>query len=332
MFRSGWRARLAGFLPSFARLGRWDTCSYVTVATLKLPRVILGPALDHDFLFRIELDGVASLGVHNSEKAVFPAAEREVGHRRGDANVDANIARRRFVTEPAGGRAAGREQRRLIAVRTALQEGKRFVQVIGMHHAQYRTEDFGFGQITSRGNTVEDRWLYEVSGFAFRNSRVAAIEQNLRSLLLAGGDQRLNPCLALRRDDRPHLYAFVEAVSYPQRRGRLGNRIAEGLLCLADRYRYGHGQATLAGATESAVPDDLRGHLHVRIGQYDDVVLGPALALGALATLPRARIHVPGHGRGTDETDGPNRGMIKQGVDRGLAAIHHVHHTLGQSD
>src|SRR4030095_7618892 len=61
-------------------------------ADLELARVLLGPAFDDNFLFRIELNRVAALAVHDAEKAVFPSAEWEICHRRCDPNVDADIS------------------------------------------------------------------------------------------------------------------------------------------------------------------------------------------------------------------------------------------------
>src|SRR5258708_36809124 len=89
---------------------------------LKLAGMIFGPALDDDFFVGVKLDGVAALAVHVAKEAIFPAAEREIGHGRGDANVDADVSRRGFVAEPARRRAAGSEKRRLIAKRILLQK------------------------------------------------------------------------------------------------------------------------------------------------------------------------------------------------------------------
>src|SRR4051812_36661131 len=51
------------------------------------------PPLDHDFLFCIEIDRVAALRVEIAEEAVLPSREGEVGHRRRDPDVDADVAR-----------------------------------------------------------------------------------------------------------------------------------------------------------------------------------------------------------------------------------------------
>src|ERR671922_977632 len=80
------------------------------------------PALDHDFGFGEKFNGVASLPVKNAEKAFFPSAEGEIGHGRGNPDVDANVACRRFVTELARRRAAGGEERSLVPVRAAAEK------------------------------------------------------------------------------------------------------------------------------------------------------------------------------------------------------------------
>src|SRR5262249_1151712 len=67
--------------------------------TLEFARVFLRPALDYDFLFSIELDCIAALPVHDSEETVLPSAEREVGHRRSDSNVNTNVSGWSFVAE-----------------------------------------------------------------------------------------------------------------------------------------------------------------------------------------------------------------------------------------
>jgi len=63
-------------------------------------------------------------------------------------------------------------------------------------------------------------------------------------------------------------------------------------LRFADCYRDRDGEATLAGAAECTVTDDLRGHRHVRVGEDDDVILGPALALRAFAVGGSARVNI----------------------------------------
>src|SRR5476649_2598242 len=80
--------------------------------------MLLGPPLHHNFLFRVELHSITALSVQHAKEAVFPSAEWKVRHGRSHSNVDANVARRRFITEPSCCRAAGCKQRRLVPKRT----------------------------------------------------------------------------------------------------------------------------------------------------------------------------------------------------------------------
>src|SRR5437879_12079270 len=76
---------------------------------LEFAAVFFGPALDYYLFVGVELDGVAALAVEIAEEAIFPSAEGEVGHGRGYADVDADVAGGSFVAEAACGRTAGGE-------------------------------------------------------------------------------------------------------------------------------------------------------------------------------------------------------------------------------
>ena len=54
---------------------------------LELSCPFFGPAFDDHFFLREELDRVHALPVHVAEEGVFPAAEGEECHRRGDPNA-----------------------------------------------------------------------------------------------------------------------------------------------------------------------------------------------------------------------------------------------------
>src|SRR5271163_228978 len=97
-------------------LGRGESGRPSHAFLSELARVVFGPAFYHYFFLGVELDGVAALSVEDAEEAVFPSAEREIGHGRGHADVDSDIAGRRFVPEASRGSTAGSKQRSLIAV------------------------------------------------------------------------------------------------------------------------------------------------------------------------------------------------------------------------
>src|SRR5215472_7747058 len=108
-----------------------------------LPR----PALDHDFRLGEKLDGIASLSVKNAEETFLPAAEREIRHRRGNTDVNADVARRGLVAEFARGRAARGKKRCLISVRAATEKFHGFVHGIGMNQAEHRSKNLRVRQL-----------------------------------------------------------------------------------------------------------------------------------------------------------------------------------------
>src|SRR6202008_296068 len=77
--------------------------------------------------------------------------------------------------------------------------------------------------------------------------------------------------------------------------------------------------------------DDLRGHLHVGIGQNNDWILGAPLTLRTLSLLSRAGIDVARHGRRTNEADRTHAGIVNERIDCDFAAIDKIDDTLWQT-
>src|SRR5882724_2727461 len=191
---------------------------------LELAAVFFRPALDYHLFLSIELDGVTPLAMHDTEETVFPAAEGEVGHGSGHADVDTDVPGRGLVAEAAGCRTAGREERCLVAKGARREEIHGFIEVLGVHHAQNGAEDFGVREFTGSGNTVEDGGFNEVTIFEFGNLRTASVEENFGALLFSQADQRFNAVLTLLGDDGAHLHAVFETVANLNARCGMGNR------------------------------------------------------------------------------------------------------------
>src|SRR6266850_215331 len=181
--------------------------------SLELARFLARPALDDDFGFGEKLDGVAALAVENSEEAFFPAAEREIGHRGGDTDIDADIPRRGLVAEFAGGGTAGGEERGLVTVGAAAQKFHGFIDRIGVNETEYRAKDFRVGKLAGGRQAIKDGRSKEITGFVSGNFGVAAIEDGLCAFVDAGRNKRLDALLALFGDDRTHLDARVQAIA-----------------------------------------------------------------------------------------------------------------------
>src|ERR1700680_3629816 len=117
--------------------------------------------------------------MQDAEEAVFPSAEWEIGHGRGYADIDSDIAGGGFVAEATGCSAARGKERRLIPVLSALEAGQSFIQITSTNHTQDRAKDFRVSDLASRRDIVENRRLHKVPCFILRDLRIASVKQNL---------------------------------------------------------------------------------------------------------------------------------------------------------
>src|SRR5712664_1273451 len=216
----------------------------------KLACLLARPALHDNFGFGEKFDGVAALAVKDAEETLFPAAEGEIGHRSGDADIDADIPRRGLVAEFAGGGTAGGEKRGLVTVGAAAQKFHGFIDRIGVNETEYRAKDLRVGKLAGGRQAIKDGWSKEITGFVSGNFGVAAIEDGLCAFVDAGGNKRLDALLALFGDDRTHLDAGVEAIADANCGGGVGDGVAESFLRFANRDGNGNGQAALTRAAK----------------------------------------------------------------------------------
>ncbi len=97
----------------------------------------------------------------------------------------------------------------------------------------------------------------------------------------------------------------------------------------ADHLRGGH--ATLSGATAHAGDHVARGHLQMRIGQYEQMVLGAAQAERTLQGARGTDVNDLGHLGAAHEAHGLDAGVIADGLHDRAVAVHHVEDAIGQA-
>src|SRR5690348_7920279 len=95
--------------------------------------VRLRPARERYFLAGVELDALRALDVQVAEKRAVPAGEREPGHRRRHADVDADHARVEVPLELSGRVAATREDDGPVTEFAGIADGERFVEIDRAH-------------------------------------------------------------------------------------------------------------------------------------------------------------------------------------------------------
>src|ERR687885_877407 len=103
--------------------------------------LFLEPAPDHHFAIAEEVDHLTPLAVQGAEERLLSAAEGEVGHGGGHADIDAHVADVGPVGELASPAAVLRKDARRIAVRAVVDEREGLVERRSRHDRQNRAED-----------------------------------------------------------------------------------------------------------------------------------------------------------------------------------------------
>src|SRR5260370_6649050 len=234
---------------------------------MKLARPPPGAALEHNLLFRVELDGVTPLGVHIAKEAVLPAREWEESHRRSHANVDANVPGSCFITELACRGPTACEQTGHVAVGGGVYQVDCFIDRLYVLEAEYRPEDLDTGNVAARIDVIQDRRADEVAMLVAGDRLATPIDKYLGSLAHALADQRLDALLALSRDHRPHLDFRVQPEANLAPRRHVADPFPERSAGLANRDRDRCRQAALSRAPERRYGIDGEGYIHFGVRQ-----------------------------------------------------------------
>src|SRR5215471_12874600 len=104
------------------RGNRFNASTRLRKAQIDRARGGIGPARGDDFSLRVELNSLRSVDVEVAEEGVLPAAERVVGDRHRDRDVDADHARLHVELELPRDAAVAREERDAVAERVLVHE------------------------------------------------------------------------------------------------------------------------------------------------------------------------------------------------------------------
>src|SRR5215475_2421480 len=100
------------------------------------------PAVQDYFVVSVKVKALVSLNVQIAEERLVPSREGKDGHRRGNADVDADHAAIDVARERARRAAVASEYDRAVAVSRLVGARDRLAQIIDPHHRQDRPEDF----------------------------------------------------------------------------------------------------------------------------------------------------------------------------------------------
>ena len=167
----------------------------------------LRPARERHFLAGVELNALGALDVQVAEERAVPAGEREPGHRRRHADVDADHARVEMLLELPGGVTAAREDRRAVAEFAFVADGDRFVEIArrGPPTAPGRKS------LPSKPASRASRWSTTLgpSKKAVRVEIAAAIERDRRAFALGDVQIAGDAIAVLGPNHRTHVDVFV---------------------------------------------------------------------------------------------------------------------------
>ncbi len=122
-----------------------------------MPAPFVGPAFDNYFGLCVELHTVLTLRVQIAKETFVPAAEREIGDGRGDADVDADVPRVRFEPELARRSTITGEDTRHVAVGATINQRNRLFHALGVNQTEHWPENLRFRQLTIGCDVFQNR-------------------------------------------------------------------------------------------------------------------------------------------------------------------------------
>ncbi len=133
------------------------------------------------------------------------------------------------------------------------------------------------------------------------------------------------------RHQRPHFGVAVGARTDLQRAHARRQAVDQSVADRADRDGDRDRHAALAGRAVAGAHQRVGGFLEVGVGHHHRMVLGPAQGLHALAVRRSGAVDIFRDRRRSDEAHRGDAGMLEDGVDRLLVAVHDLEHAVGQT-
>src|SRR5437667_2019634 len=288
------------------------------------------PPGDDHLAVREESDRIAALGVKVAEERVLHSAEREVGHRGRDADVDSDVPGAHAGPEVPGVLAARRVDRRRIPIRAAVDRLDRLLEALRLKQARDRPEDFLPGDAHFGPDGVEDRRADEIAIVA-GDADLPPRPHDLGAFLLTPFNEAHDPVAMGRRDHRAHLDRLVQAVSDLQRGRGVRELAAEIRVDFPDANDYGAREASFAGAAVAGRDQVRYDFVELRVRHDHEDVLRSAAGLNALPLRGGSAVHEPGHRTRADERDPANLRMIEERVHGILRSMDEAHDAGGKS-
>mmetsp|Transcript_23065 Transcript_23065/g.50757 ORF Transcript_23065/g.50757 Transcript_23065/m.50757 type:complete len:469 (+) Transcript_23065:310-1716(+) len=294
---------------------------------LNIPIVL--PGLGHGLPLGVELGAGLAIEVQVTADRGLIAREREHGQRHGDGEVDADLARVDHVHVLSCSRSRSGENGGAVAVLVGIHQLDSIVKRLHLHACQHRPKDLFVVDGHPWLHLADHGRAHEIPVLVtLRHRRVAAVQQDVSTLVSPGLDQPLHPVLGCLGDQRADVHTGLGAGSHAELGRRLGN-LWDQLSGLADEHCDGQSHAPLAGRAAGCPSNSVDCTLGISVGENHSVVLRSHVALGALpiSTSTSSDVlpgDVPAHKR-----DRLDMLIVAQEVHRVVGPVNHVHYPRG---
>ena len=287
------------------------------------------PACKRHLLLRVKRNALCALNVQIAEERFVPAGEREPGHRRRHADVDADHSGVEVPLELPGRPTAAGENAGSVAVLAVAAQFERVFECCRANDGEDRAEDFFLRQSHAGLHLIDDARAEQKS--VLRQITLTAIECHIRAFLSGDVEIRSDFLPMLGRNNRAHvdIRAAIGRTDF-HFRADIDQTIDERVADFSDRHGETAGHAAFAGAAERGRLNGFDCLIQIGIGHDDEMVLRAAGGLHSLAVRRAGGVNVLGNCGAADKRNRSHQRMREQGVDAFLIAVDDVEHALGQ--
>src|SRR5690606_29495804 len=208
-------------------------------------------------------------------------------------------------------------------------------QVRYAYAAQHRAEDFILidahlgGDMIEQGAAHPEAVLATLTGFGA--VKVTAVHQQFGAFLHTFVDAAADAFACLLRHDGAHFGGGVSAVQNLQAASAFFQLGQDALGRVTHQHGYRDGHATFACRAVGGTDQGVHGQVDVGVRHDDQVILGAAQSLDALATDSAHFINTVGNRGGTHKGHGLHVLVVDQGLNCVFVTLHHVEYAIGQT-
>ncbi|CAB3396121.1 protein of unknown function [Kyrpidia spormannii] len=261
-------------------------------------------------------------------KRIFPAAEREEGHRHRHPDVDAEHPRLHRLPEHPGRRAALGVDHRRVPEPGPIHHPDRLFQAVRANDAQHRGEQFFPSHRHLRIHPVQNRRPKE-EPLGQPLHGVPAVPGHDRPFRQPLMNSLHHPGPVFGANQGPQLHPLLQAVADPHPVPGFHQGLHQGITHRSHRHHHTTGHTALTRRPETRVPDGVHRPFEIRVRHHDVVIFRPGQSLHPFPRGRRRPVHVLGYRLGANKGNGIHPGVRQEGVHHLFAPVNQIEHPFG---